>query len=113
MEAGTTEHAAESTVEHTPGASAGQPATWHTIADLIPNAVAAFGERVAVRHKQDGTWQDVTYTQLGEIVGEIALGLIDLGIEPGERLCILAGTRPEWSYVDMAATATGAVVVPI
>ena len=44
---------------------------------------------------------------------EIGLGLIDLGIEPGERVCILANTRPEWSYVDMAATSAGAVVVPI
>ena len=42
-----------------------------------------------------------------------ALGLIDLGIEPGERVCILANTRPEWSYADMAATSAGAVVVPI
>ncbi|MGH2853048.1 MAG: AMP-dependent synthetase/ligase [Solirubrobacteraceae bacterium] len=113
MEAGTAEQATGSTVAHTPGAPAEQAAALRTIADLIPNAVAEFPDRVAVRHKQDGAWQDVTYAELGEIVREIALGLIDLGIEPGERVCILAGTRPEWSYVDMAATATGAVVVPI
>ena len=44
---------------------------------------------------------------------EIALGLIDLGIQPGDRVCILAGTRPEWTYADLAITAAGAVVVPI
>ena len=44
---------------------------------------------------------------------ETALGLIDLGIEPGERVCILANTRPEWSYADLAATSAGAIVVPI
>ncbi len=49
----------------------------------------------------------------GRSCEEIALGLVDLGVEPGDRVCILAGTRPEWSYVDMAITATGAVVVPI
>jgi long-chain acyl-CoA synthetase len=84
-----------------------------TIADLIEHSAAEHAEHVAVRYKRDGTWQDVTYTQLAEIVQEIGLGLIDLGIQPGERLCILANTRPEWSYVDMAATAAGAVVVPI
>ncbi len=68
---------------------------------------------MAIRHKQDGTWLDVTYAELGEIVREIALGLIDLGIQPGERVCILAGTRPEWTYADLAITAVGAVVVPI
>ena len=44
---------------------------------------------------------------------EVGLGLIDLGIQPGERVCILANTRPEWSYADMGATGTGAIVVPI
>jgi long-chain acyl-CoA synthetase len=85
----------------------------HTIADLISRSAIEHSERVAVRYKQDGTWQDVSYTRLAEIVQEIALGLIDLGIEPGERVCILANTRPEWSYVDMAITSAGAVVVPI
>jgi long-chain acyl-CoA synthetase len=116
MEAGTAEQTAATTAAATAGAGAAPPASTEssrTIADLIPNTVAAFPDRVAVRHKQGGAWQDVTYTQLGEIVGEIARGLIDLGIEPGERVCILAGTRPEWSYVDLAVTAAGAVVVPI
>ena len=84
-----------------------------TIADLIPSAAARHGERVAVRYKRDGAWHDVSYTQLAEIVDEVGLGLIDLGIQPGERVCILANTRPEWSYADMGATSTGAIVVPI
>ncbi len=119
MEAGTAEQAGGSTAEPAGGSIAARTPTTanaegaRTIADLIPDAVAAFPDRVAVRHKRGGAWQDVTYAQLEEIVGEIALGLIDVGIEPGERVCILAGTRPEWSYVDIAATATGAVVVPI
>ncbi len=84
-----------------------------TIADLVARSAGEHAERVAVRYKRDGAWHDVTYTQLADIVEEIALGLIDLGIEAGERVCILANTRPEWSYVDMAATSVGAVVVPI
>jgi long-chain acyl-CoA synthetase len=84
-----------------------------TIADLVANSAVEYAEQIAVRHKHDGVWQDVTYTQLADIVQQIGLGLIDIGIQPGERLCILANTRPEWSYVDMAATAAGAVVVPI
>src|SRR5665213_2625746 len=84
-----------------------------TIADLMPHSAGEHAEQIAVRHKRDGEWHDVSYAQLGDIVNEIGLGLIDLGIEAGERLCILANTRPEWSYVDMAATSAGAVVVPI
>jgi long-chain acyl-CoA synthetase len=84
-----------------------------TIADLVPRSAAEHAERVAVRYKRDGSWHDVNYAQLAEIVQEIGLGLIDLGIEPGDRICILANTRPEWSYADMAATSAGATVVPI
>jgi long-chain acyl-CoA synthetase len=84
-----------------------------TIADMIPLAATEYAEEIAVRFKRDGDWHDVSFAELGDIVQEIALGLIDLGIKPGERVCILANTRPEWSYVDMAATSVGAVVVPI
>jgi len=84
-----------------------------TIADLLTIATARRGERVAVREKVDGEWRDVTYGEVGEIVDEIGLGLVDLGIEPGQRVCILSNTRPEWTYVDFAISATGAVVVPI
>jgi long-chain acyl-CoA synthetase len=85
----------------------------HTIADLIPHTLAEHAGHAAVRYKRDGAWHEVTYAQLAEKVDEIALGLIALGLEPGERICILANTRPEWSYVDMAATSAGLVVVPI
>src|SRR4051794_16152265 len=84
-----------------------------TIADLLPRAASTFANRTAVKHKVDGEWRDVTFAEVGEIVTEIGLGLIDLGIQPGERVCLLANTRPEWTYVDFAITATGAVVVPI
>ncbi len=84
-----------------------------TIADLIQRTAAEHAEHPAVRFKRGGAWHDVSYAELATIVQEIGLGLIDLGIEPGERVCILANTRPEWSYADLAATAAGAVVVPI
>jgi long-chain acyl-CoA synthetase len=84
-----------------------------TIADLISRSAVEHADNVAVRYKRDGSWHDVSYSELADIVQEIGLGLIDLGIEAGERVCILANTRPEWSYADMGATSAGAVVVPI
>jgi long-chain acyl-CoA synthetase len=84
-----------------------------TIAELIPRSARAHAQQIAVRFKRDGAWQDVTYVQLSEILQEVGLGLIDLGIQPGERVSILANTRPEWSYADLGATSAGTVVVPI
>jgi long-chain acyl-CoA synthetase len=84
-----------------------------TMADLLGRAVEDYGDLVAVRHKVAGEWRDVTFAEVGEIVRELALGLIDLGIEPGEPAAILCTTRPEWTYVDLALTTAGVVVVPI
>ena len=84
-----------------------------TIADLMVCAAEQFADRVAVRHKVDGDWRDVTYAEVGDVVREIGLGLIDIGIAPGERVSLLCNTRPEWTYCDFAITSAGAVVVPI
>ncbi|HXE46210.1 MAG TPA: AMP-dependent synthetase/ligase [Conexibacter sp.] len=84
-----------------------------TIADLLPLAAERYGDRVAVQYKQDGAWREVTVAQVAEIAQEIALGLVDLGVQPGDRVSILCRTRPEWTYCDFGATQTGACVVPI
>jgi long-chain acyl-CoA synthetase len=84
-----------------------------TIADLIELAAERYGDTPAIRHKREGEWRDVSYAELGEIVSEVGRGLIDLGIEPGDRVAILCTTRPEWTYADFGITTAGAVAVPI
>jgi long-chain acyl-CoA synthetase len=84
-----------------------------TIADMIGRAAERYGERIAGRYKAGGEWHDFTYASLAAIASEIGRGLLDLGIEPGDRVCILANTRAEWTWCDLGATSTGAVVVPI
>jgi long-chain acyl-CoA synthetase len=103
----------EATAAPTAPESQTQAGSLRTIADLVPNAAERYGDRVAIRYKRAGEWHDVSYAELDEIVREIGLGLIDLGIQAGERVCILANTRPEWSYADLAATSAGTIVVPI
>jgi long-chain acyl-CoA synthetase len=94
--------------------TASSPSTGsRTIADLLPLAAEKYATSVALRHKQDGEWRDVTYAEVGEIVSEIARGLLDLGIEKGDRVCLLANTRPEWTYVDFAISSAGGTVVPV
>ena len=85
----------------------------NTIADMLPRAVELFGNRVAQKHKVDGEWRDVTFAEVNEIVSEIGRGLIDLGLEPGERVSVVCTTRVEWTWCSLAISAAGAVVVPI
>ncbi|MBA2347691.1 MAG: long-chain fatty acid--CoA ligase [Solirubrobacterales bacterium] len=84
-----------------------------TIAGLLAHAVERFGARTAVQRKVGEEWVETSYAEVGEIVTELGRGFVAAGIEAGERVCILSGTRPEWTYADFALTAAGAVVVPI
>jgi len=84
-----------------------------TLADLLPLAAEAYGDAPAVRYKDGDAWVDKSFAEVGEIVRPLALGLTRLGIEKGDRVAILANTRPEWTYADFAALSIGAVVVPI
>jgi long-chain acyl-CoA synthetase len=89
--------------------------TSSTVADLLPMAAREHGGRRAVMYKPDGasSWAEKSYTEVGEIVMGLSLGLMDLGIEKGDKVSILANTRPEWTYFDFAALTAGATVVPI
>src|SRR5215210_6731107 len=84
-----------------------------TIADMMAAAAEKFGDHPAVKFKRDGTWHDVSFAEVGEIVSELARGLIDLGLQPRDRVALLCTTRPEWTYADFAITSAGGVVVPI
>jgi long-chain acyl-CoA synthetase len=84
-----------------------------TIADMMALAAERYGDRTAVTFKRGDEWAEVTYREVGDIVSEIARGLIDLGLEPGDRVAVLCTTRPDWTYASFGITSAGGVVVPI
>jgi long-chain acyl-CoA synthetase len=85
-----------------------------TVADLAPLAAERHADLPAVTYKDvSGQWVSKTYREVGDIVRRLALGLLELGIEKGDKVSILANTRPEWTCFDFAALSVGAVVVPI
>ena len=85
----------------------------HTMGGLANFGAQKFGDRPAQRFKRGGEWEERSYGQLAERAGELALGLVDLGIAPGDRVCILANTRPEWTDAELAIWMAAGVVVPI
>lgn len=61
----------------------------------------------------DGGWSDVTAKQFEDQVIALAKGLVDGGIQPGDKIAFMAKTSYEWSLVDFAIWYAGAVMVPI
>ena len=61
----------------------------------------------------DGGWQDVTCAAFRDEVLALAKGLIAAGVQPGDRVGLMSQTRYEWTLIDYAIWAAGAVTVPI
>ena len=81
-----------------------------SVAWIALDSARTFGPRPALTRPRGAP---VTYAALGTAVREIAGGLAAFGIEAGDRVAILASTRPEWTLVDYGSLAAGATVVPI
>src|SRR5436190_17074388 len=84
-----------------------------TIADLMPLAAEKHAGRAALLHKSGDRWVEVSYEELGMVAKEVTLGLIDLGIRKGDKVAILANTRPEWTYASFGLLGAGAASVSI
>jgi long-chain acyl-CoA synthetase len=82
-----------------------------TLGEMILRASDRGG--VALRYKEEGSWKEMGYGELVRAARDIARGLIALRIEPGERVSILADTRPEWTVADAGSFCAGTVVAPI
>jgi long-chain acyl-CoA synthetase len=84
-----------------------------TVGALPSSAAERYGDRLAARYKVDGTWHEMTYSETLEAIEQIALGLVALGITPGDRVGVLSDTRVEWTLSSYGISAAGGVVVPV
>ncbi|HZS10161.1 MAG TPA: long-chain fatty acid--CoA ligase [Blastocatellia bacterium] len=84
-----------------------------TINELFMQAVSRRADRVIMRYKRQKVWHEITGAQLDERVRNVSLGLVRLGVEPGDRVALLAESSPEWSIADYAILACGGINVPV
>jgi len=70
-------------------------------------------DAVALRHKRDGEWVTISWTQYGDLVRRAAGGFRSLGIDAGDRGAILSTNRYEWHVADIAIQSCGGITVPI
>lgn len=87
----------------------------------MPSIVTAFektvqihGAAVAARYRgPENTWDSITWSELDRQRLELAAGLIQLGLKPGETVNILASTSLQWMVADIAVTSVAAQSVPV
>jgi long-chain acyl-CoA synthetase len=84
-----------------------------TLAQILLNTLEAYPKDDLMLAKKDGAYAPISTRQFGERVRAISLGLHDLGLRPGDKLCLLAENRPEWVMTDFATLCGGGLTVPI
>jgi long-chain acyl-CoA synthetase len=94
-----------------------QERTWaiygKSVPQLFVERAAARPDAVALRYKDFGLYQEVTWRKYRDEVEAFALGLISLGVEPGDRIAIMGDPCFEYFVADMAGLAVGAITYGI
>jgi long-chain acyl-CoA synthetase len=84
-----------------------------TVARRFWSAVKLRGDGIALRQKEFGLWQEVSWRACGEHARNIAMALAALDFRPGDTAAILSNTRREWAYADWGVLSAGGVSVGI
>ena len=80
-----------------------------TLPQVFLDRVAEFGDQVALREKDFGIWQSITWNLYLIHVRHFALGLVTLGFQRGDHLAIISENCKEWLYADLACISLGGV----
>ena len=80
-----------------------------TFPQLLLERAAEYGDsKIALRQKEFGIWQAVTWREYLAHVKYFCLGLVSMGLERGDTIAIIGDSRPEWVYAELAAQSAGA-----
>lgn len=87
------------------------------MAETVPRMIFSKAQqnsgRVALRHKVDGQYRDILWEEMVREIRHFGQALIALGIEPGDRVAIMAPNGPKWVSADLGIMAAGGVTVPV
>ena len=82
--------------------------------DLLANYKEKYPDQeVALAGKVNGKWREYSIDEYIEQTNIISGALIELGVQPQDKVAVISNNRPEWNILDMAITQIGAVMVPI
>ena len=84
-----------------------------TLGTMFWSRVEKSTDRPAQMFKRHGAWTTLTWREVGEVVREVALGLIALGRQPGDAVALLSASRAEWVQADFAIFSAGCITVPV
>ncbi|MGV8845114.1 AMP-dependent synthetase/ligase [Tessaracoccus sp.] len=83
------------------------------IAVQMRATIAENPERTATRIREGDGWRTQTFSEFGKRIDGVAQGLLDIGIEAGDRVGLFVSNCPEWSEIDFGVATVRGVLVPL
>jgi len=62
--------------------------------------------------KREGAWRPISWTEAARQVAALATSLKRIGLQHGDRVCLVSENRPEWLIADLGIMAAGCITVP-
>ncbi len=87
--------------------------TQETFPQLLLTHASRQGERAALREKEYGIWQTLTWSALASLVEQIACGLHLAGLRRADHIVVVGANRPRLYATMLAAQSLGAVPIPL
>jgi long-chain acyl-CoA synthetase len=84
-----------------------------TVPAKFREAVAKWGDKVALRKKEYGLWHDISWNDYYENVQNVACALMFLGLEKGGCAAIIGDNCPEWVFADVGIQCCGAAATGV
>lgn len=81
--------------------------------DILEHALKQFPREDALGGKAGGKWYTYSTADYHKKSHQLALGLMALGLKPGDKVATVTANRPEWNIADMGMAMAGIVHVPI
>jgi long-chain acyl-CoA synthetase len=85
---------------------------FENLVSLFLTRAAEKGHKPFLWAKRDGEWRSTSWADAARQVAALAASLKRIGLQPGDRVCLVSENRPEWLISDLAIMAAGCVTVP-
>ncbi len=86
---------------------------FNTFPKLLKHRSEIMPDEIALRHKDLGIWNEITWEKYNKIVSELSIGLKSIGFKKGDVLALIGDNKPEWVFFEIACHANGGMSLGI
>ena len=81
--------------------------------DILPYALSKYPLDNCLVSKENGKWESISTQEYFDKANELSNALIELGVQPGDRIASINNNRPEWNILNVAVAQIGAILCPM